>query len=59
MSILILRRITQRYRRDNSYKNGGIITGSGTSNYIPMFTYNDLLNEIEDREYAQPENEEE
>jgi len=52
MSILILRRIVQRYMIDNRHK-------SGTSGYIPMFTYNDLLNEIEDREYAQPENEEE
>ncbi len=53
MSILILRRIVQRYSREKGYYNGGIITGSGTSNHIPMFTSNNpFMDEIKEREYT-------
>ncbi len=57
MSILILRRIVQRYRRENSYKNGGMITGRGTQNNTPMF--NAMGVPIKNREYTKGYYEEE
>lgn len=45
MSILILRRIVQRYSREKGYYNGGAISGSGTTNHIAMFTSNNPFNE--------------
>jgi hypothetical protein len=44
MSILILRRLVKRYR------SGGTTTGSGTSNYIPMFT--PMGESVKEREYT-------
>jgi hypothetical protein len=57
MSILILRRIIQRYERERRFKNGGMITGSGTSSHIAMFT--PMGEPIKNRKYTQGYNEEE